>query len=90
MIFFAESCWRLNIERKYFSRKVVKICDSLPSKFIFNVILIQKLQVFYSEDFQKKYLLNMLLHMLIEKLAEIYRISWYVHSKALSHYAVCN
>ena len=54
MIFFAESCWRLNIERKYFSGKVFKICSSLSSKFIFNVILLQKLQVFYSEDFQKK------------------------------------
>ena len=40
--------------------------------------------MFYSEDFQKKYLLNMLLDMLIEKLAEIYCISWYVHSKALA------
>ena len=51
-------CWKLlkaiNIQIKYFSGKVVKICNSSPYKFIFNVSLLQILQVFYSENFQKK------------------------------------
>ena len=56
--FFAESCWRRNCwslnryKESIFQEKLLKF--GIVSKSTFNVILLQILQVFYSEDFQKK------------------------------------
>ena len=99
--FFAESCWRRNCwwlnrcKERIFQEKVVKICNNLPSKSILNVILLQILQVFYSEDFQKKMAIKYgLPNVDRENTWKVFRPFLFAFrdimlSKALSHDAIC-